>query len=33
MPLKPMTVHYSMLCNPRKDGDGRTLATELLGKP
>ena len=29
MSLKPMSVHYSMLCNPRKDGDGRTLATEL----
>lgn len=29
MSLKPMAVHYSMLCNPRKDGDGRTLATEL----
>lgn len=24
-----MAVHYSMLCNPRNDGDGRTLATEL----
>lgn len=24
-----MAVHYSMLCNPRKDGDGRALATEL----
>lgn len=24
-----MAVHYSMLCNPTKDGDGRTLATEL----
>lgn len=24
-----MAVHYSMLCTPRKDGDGRTLATEL----
>lgn len=24
-----MAVHYSMLCNPRKDGDGRALAEEL----
>lgn len=24
-----MAVHYSILCNSRKDGDGRTLAAEL----
>lgn len=24
-----MAVHYSMLCNPRNDGDGRALAEEL----
>ena len=24
-----MAVHYSMLCNPRNDGDGRVLAEEL----
>lgn len=24
-----MAVHYSMLCTPRKDGDGRALAEEL----
>lgn len=24
-----MAVHYSMLCTPRNDGDGRTLAEEL----
>lgn len=25
----PPIVHYSMLCNPRKDGDGKVLAKEL----
>jgi hypothetical protein len=24
-----MAVHYSMLCNPRNDGDGRAIAEEL----
>lgn len=25
----PNAVHYSMLCTPRKDGDGNKLASEL----
>ena len=28
-PVKPVAVHYSMLCNSRKDGDGRAIAEEL----
>ncbi|GEM_PF-5492427 len=24
-----MAVHYSMLCNPRKDGDGKAIAEDL----
>lgn len=26
---KPNAVHYSMLCTPRKDGNGKTLASEV----